>query len=209
MKKLCVVMADKGYEEILCSASKYNFIELRLDSLRLNQYQLIKINSLFELIIASCITEDTNDYHYQLAQAITAKIPIIDFSYNNIYNSLDLLKLAKKNNLKILLSYHNFINMPNTDELIDIIEVMKKYSPDYVKIAVQCNTLKEAEKLFTLFEIKELENKFILIPMSSNIELNRVRVDSLRLGSPFMYCYDNRATASGQMSYNDMKLMNT
>jgi 3-dehydroquinate dehydratase-1 len=67
----------------------------------------------------------------------------------------------------LIISYHNFVETPSLEELKDILDRMKKFTPDVYKISVMPKTGEDVKKIYDLtfyFKRNFLED-FVFISM--------------------------------------------
>ena len=112
----------------------------------------------------------------------------------------------KNHSSKLLISYHNFKEVPPLKRLLAIIEFTKKLSANYCKIVCMVKNFCESLKLLSLiFEAKAKKVKLISFGMGEAGRLSRIL--SLLAGSPFTYVVlkEKEAVAPGQLSLNQAK----
>lgn len=212
MNKFCVTATWISFEKALLLAQKHNFIELRLDKSNLTYEELTKVVAVAQNSIVSCIDCDASFTFERLNAGVAAGVNIIDVPYEflNTMFFKELKRTISKNKIKLIVSYHSFSRKDSNDVLIDILNNVKTIAqPDYYKIAMKCETHAEIEDFFNLFSMSDKFKELVLVPMSQNHP--QARLDSLKLGSPYMYCFDEELSpgpvAPGQLSVVTMKNM--
>jgi len=208
---LCVSINNGPYKEVIEIIKKYDFVELCIDKLNYNIYELVELISFTKKVIISCnniiSTNPDRDRLFKLMEVVNCGANIFDIPISSVnfkakfIELIDKIKIIKK---QIIISYHQYEPLVNIQKIQDEINKMMLFKADFYKIAVKCNSINDTNILFSLYEKnKELNGKLIIIPMISKYPFARIR--ALELGAPFMYCYDNYPTAEGQMSYKEMK----
>lgn len=125
-------------------------------------------------------------------------IPIIDYidiELNSKY-LYSLIPYAKKNKVKVIISYHNFIFTPSINNLNKLVLSFKKTDGDILKIAVMPNTLNDVRKLLE-FSVSKKNIKIITIAMGKLGMLSRVFFKVV--GSLITFSSLNENTAPGQI----------
>lgn len=204
-KNLCISLANKSFNECVDLIKKYELVELRLDLLMLNDKEFEEILKLNTKLIATCRHGESanNDRISVLKNLIDLGADYIDIEldFKNAFFD-EIIEYAKKQNCKIIISYHNFEHTPSKTELQNIIDTAKEKKADYVKIATEVKTQKDVLKILSLYEDND---KIIAFGMG---EVGRIsRVSSLYMGAEFTYVSadDHTKTAAGQLSINEMR----
>lgn len=115
------------------------------------------------------------------------------------FNDRRLVEKLQHRNAKIILSYHNFNNTPDLNELSAMIDKMK--DGDLIKIATMVNNEFDNAILSSLITIND---KIIAIGMG---EIGKIsRIFNILLGSKmtFSCLNDKEKTASGQINFADI-----
>lgn len=102
---------------------------------------------------------------------------------------------------KLILSYHNFLNTPDHQELHELRELAFKNGANIFKLATQVNTQNDALRILSLLEDKRGQ---VIVGMG---ELGKVvRVMAPYLGSLYSYVgTPNSKTAPGQLSNLELR----
>ena len=203
-KNLCVSIANKTFAECMSISKNADLVELRLDLLNLN---LDELKQLFDLDTKYIITNRLGDFINEQGSAflkniidLGADFIDVELEENNEYLS-DLIEFTKFSKCKLIISYHNFEHTPSKKELQNIIDSAKKQNADFVKIATEVKTQKDALRILSLYENND---KLIAFGMG---EVGRIsRVASLYMGAEFTYVSfdDDNKTASGQLTVDEM-----
>jgi 3-dehydroquinate dehydratase/shikimate dehydrogenase len=100
--------------------------------------------------------------------------------------------------VRILLSFHDFRATPSNFQ--PIVQRLKLFKPDAIKIATQCNSIADSLRVLALAKGKK---NVIAVPMGE-IGLP-ARVLALREGSALAYAAVGEKTAPGQLTLDEMK----
>lgn len=113
----------------------------------------------------------------------------------------DVLELARKKRVGVILSYHNFYGTPTFGELIGILDEMEGLDPDVIKIVTTARSLKDNVRVIRLYEHAENVVAFCMGPLG---KVSRV---FSALMAPFTYASVGNEVAPGQLSVEDLKSM--
>ncbi len=206
-RRFCVSISEGSPIETIQLLKKYGFVELCLDKLNYSSFELASIIPFAERVILSCSTWNKAEFFSKILMSAKQGANIIDIPVQYV-SSLTVNRIrASITGLmpRLIISYHNFDSFKSwKNELEVVINKMEKYSADYYKIAVVCDTRKEINYLFSFYKSLDagIQNRLILVPMSTKFPESRV--EAFKLGIPFMYCHAGKANAPGQMLYEDM-----
>ncbi len=185
---LFVTLGNMDKEQLLVQVKKYDNIEIRFDLLpELSLDDIKEVVEAGKNIIATCRGGklSLDDRINILKAAVKAGANFIDLEYKNDQSVLDkLYQISREYNCQTIISYHDYDKTPSYLELKHQLADMLDMKTAYVKLAVNTRTNDEIDRLFDLF--KDFNNKnIVLVPMSD--DLPEARVESLFLGSAFMY----------------------
>jgi len=199
---ICVSISKATNRELLSYSKKFNFMEIRFDLLEKREIdkEIYKNSN----IIATC----RNGIYSQKEQleimknAVLNGAKYVDFDFELFLSakSYILSFLKESTNCKLIISYHNFKETFEFNNLKEIFFNIKQEHPDIIKIATFINSKKDLLSLFKLYEFK-----FPLIALGMG-ELGKIsRLASLFLGAPFSYASINQnKTAPGQLDYKTL-----
>jgi 3-dehydroquinate dehydratase-1 len=104
---------------------------------------------------------------------------------------------------KIVISHHDFLETPSSEEIQQLLEEMESTKADIVKLAVMPNAKDDVKRLLgeTLsFHIRYPDRLLITISMG---ELGKIsRTEGERVGSCVTFGAGKNASAPGQIPYN-------
>lgn len=99
---------------------------------------------------------------------------MIDLDIEKQKDELDYIKTLDKS-VKLICSYHNYEITPPDDELSKIVEQIRTYSPDIIKVATMCNQASDAFRLIGLKkDFFENEQNHIVLGMGEEGKITRV-----------------------------------
>jgi 3-dehydroquinate dehydratase-1 len=206
---LFVTLGNMDKEQLLVQVKKYDNVEIRFDLLpELSLDDIKEVVEAGKNIIATCRGGklSLDDRINILKAAVKAGANFIDLEYKNDQSVLDkLYQISREYNCQTIISYHDYDKTPSYLEIKHQLADMLDMKTAYVKLAVNTRTNDEIDRLFDLF--KDFNNKnIVLVPMSD--DLPEARVESLFLGSAFMYVApDDIETniAPGMISFSEFQ----
>jgi 3-dehydroquinate dehydratase type I len=135
---------------------------------------------------------------------------ILDAAFGSGFNYVDVAAdnpyiagIDKKQQKKLLLSYHDFKGTPSSIELMGRIERMQEFSPAIIKIATM---VKKTKDIFTLTEVlkqKKDDQKLIIIGMGEAGKITRILFPLL--GSYLTYASLGSETAPGMLTASQLR----
>ncbi len=202
---LYVCLSAQGTENALKQLGNSKYAELRIDLVKPTCNDLEKMLSNKDVsYIATCrpgaFDEPTSIA--MLETAIKSGADYVDVEIERGQEIAARIKLACKNTTcKMIISYHNFEETPDFDELQAIVEKCVNYGADCVKIACKVNFPQDNAKLLSLYNLDE---NIVAFGMGEKGKISRLA--SLYCGAPFTYVSANfgNATAPGQISEKEI-----
>jgi 3-dehydroquinate dehydratase type I len=204
---ICAVIANKTYDQCRRILRYAECAELRLDLLDLTRTQLKKLMSQPVKIVATCREgKYSDDDRMDLMEtAIHSGAAYIDIELEmNTRMKKSLIKLARDNRCKVIISHHNFTLTPPFNELRSIINKCRDSGGDIVKIACQ---IKNADDVANILSLYTFEKNIIAFGMGLDGLITRIAAPLL--GAEFTYASvdkDNK-TAPGQVTVKEMKAL--
>ncbi len=228
--KVCISLIARNFEELFAEAMRISemdcdLIEWRADYfMYINDISFMKKAAYFiryaiedkPLIFTFRTLEEGGgqdidpDYYFELNRYMvhTGLVDIIDLEFGKLTDSdTDVIKFAKQNNVKVLLSTHDFLSTPTETEMTDVIYDMRYLGADICKVAVTPNDmtdvltiLKSSDKIQT-----ERDNiPFVLIGMGDLGRLTRMTGELF--GSVLTFASSGKyQSATGQMSIEELR----
>jgi 3-dehydroquinate dehydratase type I len=203
---LCISIDEKGKKQIMHLIKNAEMAEIRLEKEKLSIDDIIEIFGSHNNLIATCrpcaeLSDSKRKEILTTAIDAGAKWIDIEIESNKKYTEY-LTKYAKTHNCKVIISYHNYKITPDNIEIKKIIDICKSMGADLVKIATFVNKQQDVARILGLYA----ENNNILVLGMGNLG-KITRIAALKLGAPFTFVSINqdRETAPGQLSENEMK----
>ena len=208
MSAICIVIKGPSYEEaarqIEQAKSLAGLVELRLDLFdKVDESSLLRLRQQFPIPMIFTLrsysqggSKMPEDERLEAIKRLSQLNPeYFDLEYDIAPTFIE--NIARKHpKVKLIISYHNFIESPT--DLEAIFEQMKKLPAFYYKMALKTNCSVGALRLLAL--AKKSEGKLIAISMDESGQFSRIL--GACLGSPLTFCTldDQQQTAPGQFS---------
>jgi 3-dehydroquinate dehydratase-1 len=175
------------------------FAEIRIDKMELKPDQLVKVFSQPVRLIATCRPGKYNDEQRMtfLKSAIESGAGYVDIEIEGLHAYItDLTEFARQHKCKVILSYHNFDETPDEDELIKITKMCFDNGADLAKIVTMVKTDVDNARILSLY------SKFTNIVAFGMGEKGKLtRVLAPLMGSEFTYAAltQGKEVAPGQI----------
>lgn len=138
----------------------------------------------------------------------TSFVELVDYEVLNDGEHIRRIRdVSRKEDKKLILSYHNFKETPGRTELIKYMMLMHFYGADGAKVAVMPRTKAD---VFTLLEATKEASQSLSIPLItiSMGELGAMsRIMGWYYGSSLTFAVGEQSSAPGQVPIEDLKLM--
>lgn len=151
----------------------------------------------------------SDDAYFDLNESIlrSGKADILDLELSRDQAGLkDLIKKSESAGVKIILSYHNFLETPSTKEMLKKLQRMQDLGAHMTKIAVMPKDMKDVLTLLFLSQSMREEYAdvpFIAVSMGEKGVMSRVFSGSF--GSAITYGAGSHASAPGQIKAEDLR----
>ena len=225
--KICIPVMGRDDEEIIFQVSKCNRRDIDLIEIRIDYYKYIQDDNRILNILSQirkiynkpiiytfrsfkeggfCEIDDERYFHINKLAMESGHIDIIDvelFMPEIIIK--ELIKIAHKNNTKVLMSNHDFDKTIDRDMIISRLCKMQDMNADITKIALMPQN--EKDVLDLLYASLEMKNKyadrpFITISMGSLGKISRVVGEIF--GSAITFGTIDKSSAPGQINMVDL-----
>lgn len=229
--KICVPLVGKTNEEIIEEAKflkniKFDLIEWRVDYYE-NVEDIKKVNEILKELrkqIGNTVIlftfrskkeggekEISKEYYAELNKQIskTKLVDLVDvelFTGDEIVK--DVVKTAHENDVKIVMSNHDFFKTPSKEEIINRLCKMQDLDADLPKIAVMPNTSEDVVTLLAATE--EMSTKYAkqpIITMSMGSLGLVSRLSGETFGSAITFGAARKTSAPGQISVDKLALI--
>jgi 3-dehydroquinate dehydratase I len=228
--KICVPLAGRTTEEILNQITYLNRVDFDLAELRVDFYEeagdftkviilLKKIRETYNKPLLFTFRtrkeggrqEMSGEKYFQLNSA-AVKSGLIDIIDVELFTDRDkiikLIALAKENNVKVIMSNHDFDKTPAKEELVNRLSKMQEYDADITKIAVMPKSEEDVLKLLSAtLEMKKIKGDRPCITVSMGPLGVISRVCGELFGSCMTFASARQASAPGQISVDDVRNM--
>lgn len=122
----------------------------------------------------------------------------LDIEFNLISNNEEFADYIENNNIRTIVSWHNFSETPKTDELLNLINKMMIYS-NYIKIVTTANNIQDSLDILNLYELTSgYKINLLAFSMGEYGILSRV-LSSVIGSAPFIYTTLGQPLAPGQI----------
>jgi 3-dehydroquinate dehydratase-1 len=201
----CLSIGDQDIEYVISEIKNFEIAEIRLDLCNFKKEQLEQVFSLHNNLIAtfrkSELHNDKTRKKY-LVKAMKSGAAWIDIDFINDSESLrqELIDYARAHNKKVIMSVHDHDKTPDIEWIRSIIESIRPYKPDIIKLVFSALDESDNERLMSIYNTYDK-----LIAFNMGVIGKPTRVKCLSYGAPFTYVRTDRCqTASGQMTKNEM-----
>ena len=199
---ICLSIGHIGYDEVLSNIKKVALAEIRIDLLNLSQQQIKTIFRQHNNLIATYRSNDYEKMASLLCLALDSGCDCIDIDIETPENLKDpIIKKASKMGKKVIVSYHNYTETPDLDELNNIIAKMFNSGANIAKIACTAKKSSDSSKIMYLYT---QNSNLVAFCMGKLGAITRYAAPIL--GAPFTYASTKKqATAPGQIDYTEIE----
>lgn len=204
---ICVAISDKDHRKCIATLSRVEMAEIRLDLTEFDDDAIDVVFAQKAVLIATCRPDNMTEkeQYFKLRRAIEAGAKYVDIEYEASDEQCEaLIKIAKKHNCKVIISYHNYEETPGLRDLYKIVDECYEKGGDIAKVATMVNTSSDNGKILSLYSI---EKPLVAIGMGEKGKATRVMAPFLGAEFTFASEDDNGGTAPGQISYSEMKTL--
>jgi 3-dehydroquinate dehydratase-1 len=214
--RICVSLQPQSTEDLrrlVSRAKEYNpgLIEIRLDFL-----ETISVEGIKEVLspdsgqyILTCRPRGKGGFYKGdekkclrlLEEAIKIRPSYVDIELAALRGHGYLADEARRNNVKIIASYHDFQGIPEPQQLENLCRESLEHG-DLAKVVPMATGFRDNATVLSLYKIFR-EGRLITFCMGEAGIISRVLCT--RLGAPFTYASLDRATAPGQLSIEELR----
>ena len=201
---ICVAISDKNPEKCIEILGKVEMAEIRLDLTEYTDEDTKKVFSTSTRCIATCRPDKMGlDKQYEMLKiAMEAGAAYVDIEIEAPKEQQEkLIKVAKANNTRIIISYHNYDKTPSIDELLKIVKDCYSMGADIAKVAVQANSQKDTAKVMALYSA---DKPVVALAMGEFGKISRLIAPMLGAEFTFASTDEGVGTAPGQITYSKM-----
>ena len=202
---IVAVLGMEGAEGVK-AASEADMIELRLDLVNepIQAIKAVRLATTKPIIATNRLKTEGGMFQGSERERIELLLqaaPFADFVDIELLAELRDEFMARVNK-PVIVSYHDFLGMPDEDEMARILEKMKKTGAIYAKIAVTPKNLRDNLRILGL--LLDADMPLCMIAMG-NIG-RHLRAVAPLYGSVLTYGFVAKSLAPGQMSLAELRL---
>ena len=147
------------------------------------------------------MTKITDSKRLDIFREAISETDLVDIEINSNHINSKVIELAKTQNKKVILSYHNFEKTPALSYLKNQAEKACDLGCDILKIAVMANNMEDVRRLLNFCSIWK---KTRIAVMSMGYLGAVSRLAGFLFGSCLTYGFMDQPVASGQLSVKDL-----
>lgn len=224
LPKICVPLTGENPNKVIeqlniAVDANPDILELRGDYASISDVEsIIKMPSLKNLdipLIFTWRTENEGGHYIAQQNYLDLAHKVIDSgiaSYIDVENSQSspnkeaIITYAQKNNVGVILSYHNFSDTPDRNQLLGILKDMRSFSPTAVKIATTANSPRDT---LCIFDVTLAHNtaypEIPIISMAMGEYGTISRVGGHIFGSCLTFATVGQSSAPGQLPIDKVR----
>jgi len=199
---ICISLGNITFNECEELVRKEEFVELRLDLLRLTPGQVKELVALPGKKIVTCRKDeyDDNERLNLFSAAIEAGADFVDLELEmgDILKQA-IIRQARLSDCRVIISHHDYEGTPGNETLRELIMNCREAGADIVKIACQVNKPSDNIRLLSMYE--ESGQK-VIIGMGKLGIITRIAGPLLGGSFTFASPGENLETAKGQLTKN-------
>ncbi|NVM54199.1 MAG: type I 3-dehydroquinate dehydratase [Candidatus Helarchaeota archaeon] len=217
---ICIAISSKDVATAINKSSKAIQQEVSLIEVRVDHFEnpfnadflkLVKsIDS--KLILTVRKPDEGGQFAFEenqrlelIHKCINAKPYAVDLEFSIDKDKLTrLINEAKKNKVKIILSFHDFQKTPEIAQMKEVILDAVQKKADYVKIIGTAKSIEDNLKMLSLPQFAK-ENNIQIIAFAMGRKGTISRILSPIFGAAFTFAALDKPTAPGQISIGEMK----
>lgn len=234
MVRICASIVAENRNDVLSLAEKavkegIDLVEIRADALENQSFGNIKkliektneiikrSGSKIEVILTLRKKEEGGSFRGsedERIEVIEKLLESADFDYIDIELSCGervlkkIVEKAKKNEKKVIISYHDFEKTPSKDYLLWIMKKELAFGADVAKIAVKASNEKDVLNLLeACIDAKETDAKFCMISMGEAGKITRFIAPFFGSEITYGYIEGREKAAPGQISVQKLKMI--
>jgi 3-dehydroquinate dehydratase-1 len=202
---ICISIGNMSFEECCELVCREEFVELRLDLLKLTRTQLKEVMALPGKKIITCRQGDYTDNERLdlFSEAIVCGVDFIDLELEMPGQMRQtIIAQARSSDCQVIVSHHDYSGTPDKENLQDLIKTCMEASADIVKLACQVNEPTDNIRLLSLYD--ENEN-LVIIGMGKLGTITRIA--GPLLGGLFTFASPGleKETAAGQLTKDSLQ----
>lgn len=229
--KICVPVMEATEDRILQQVETIRAMDIDLVEWRIDAFQHIEdLSRCIELakmmkerlrglgLLITCRTKQeggcidyTNTFYKELYQRICEEqvADLIDLEYDRGKDVFDrLLPIARKNQIRVIASHHDFNKTPSKKEIMEKLNYMRQTGVDIIKMACMPRS---KEDVFVLMDattaFKDHYPDIVLVTMSMGRQGMPSRILGEFMGSSLTFASAGKPSAPGQIDVDTMRVL--
>lgn len=195
---LCVSISDSGLDackKALRKCEKYRkqfpdlVAEIHLDLCGLKEKEIFDLFSTSKIPLIAVANKKKKNLYTKAIMSGAEYIEMNIFSYISLSDEEKALICGKK--VKKIFSFSDLFRTPSTRELMNIYNEAVEAGADIVKIITTASSVDDAERVLSLYSLKEsgkLDGDVPLVAYAADDIARYSCLESYSLGAPFIYC---------------------
>lgn len=202
---VCVAISETNVDKCLEVLNNVEMAEIRLD---LTDYDMEDIKRVFSHptpLIATCRPDKIGNKEQlkNLSIAIEAGAKYVDIEIEATKSiQSQIIELARKNECKIIISYHNYKETPILPALQAIVDECFSLGADIAKLTTLSKSNADNARLLSLYNY---DKPIVAFGMGETGKITRIMAPLLGAEFTFAAMDEGEATAPGQITYSKMK----
>ena len=211
--RICTSVIGTTLDDFLSNLKKTeeisDFVELRVDYIQdftETNVEVIRKETNVQSIFTCRKKEEGGKFNGDENNRVGILQKAIELGFDHVDIELSTIKeyQFKRDNTKLIISYHNFVETPSYWDMQSIIYEMNEFKPDILKIATVLTEEYETTKIYRLLTNKPHNEERIVIGMGEKGRVTRILVPLL--GSYLTYASTEFGeSAPGQIGIEELK----
>ena len=199
---------QKKYSDIIMEfrfdyLEKYTYLDTIIE--KISKYKNHSIYTLRSINEGGKFTQREEERLTILKKLAMVKPMLIDLEYTTISKDNEMADFIDNNNIRTLISWHDFNSTPKKDELVDLIDKMRIFS-NYIKIVTTAKTIDDSINIMQLYNAIDSSLNLVAFAMGELGIITRILCNIVG-DSPFTYATIDKAVAPGQLTIDQMKII--
>jgi 3-dehydroquinate dehydratase-1 len=131
-----------------------------------------------------------------------ARPMLLDLEYVLVSTNNEMADFIDKNEIRTLVSWHDFEGTPDEDTLVDMVDKMRIFS-QFIKIVTTANTIEDTISTLKIYSLIDTSISLIAFSMGELGIISRVLCNIVG-DAPFTYATVDNAVAPGQLTIKQM-----
>ena len=181
--------------------NEFSYIEDILD--KISKYRNQSIYTLRSINEGGKFTKGEKERLEILKKLAMVKPMLLDLEFTTISKDNEMADFIENNNIRALISWHDFNGTPKKEELIELIDKMRIFS-NYIKIVTTAKTINDSINIMQLYNTIDSSLNLIAFSMGELGIVTRILCNIVG-DSPFTYATNDAAVAPGQLTIDQLK----